>query len=166
MVRVPTPEEEDAKRPHRVRYVLGRVGELPRGTGMSMSSSGSHTTLRRREMDSNPRSRFTYSPFRTPSCRLRDGPVRQNGKHPFATGYRAFEARFRRRVYRATAWGLSAGALPTSPRMGRSPPIGLRDAAGDVVRTRDDRPTASRNSSKSNTGTDRSLTGLEARGER
>src|ERR1700731_3102210 len=53
-------------------------------------------------MDSNPRSRFTYSPFRTPSCRLRDGPVRQNGNHPFATGYRAFEARFRRRVYRAT----------------------------------------------------------------
>jgi hypothetical protein len=92
-----------------------------------------------REMDSNPRSRFTYSPFRTPSCRLRDGPVRQNGNHPFATGYRAFEARFRRRVYRATAWGLSAGALPTSPRMGRSPPIGLRDAAGDVVRARDDR---------------------------
>ena len=61
---------------------------------------------------------ITYSPFRTPSCRLRDGPVRQNGNHPFATGYRAFEARFRRRVYRATAWGLSAGALPTSPRMG------------------------------------------------
>ena len=38
-----------------------------------------------------------------------------------------------------TAWGLSAGALPTSPRMGRSPPIGLRDAAGDVVRARYDR---------------------------
>src|SRR6202030_4478159 len=28
-----------------------------------------------------------------PSCRLRDGPVRQNGNRPFATGYRAFEAR-------------------------------------------------------------------------
>src|SRR5580693_195939 len=29
------------------------VGELPRGTGMSMSSSGSHTTLRWRGVDSN-----------------------------------------------------------------------------------------------------------------
>ena len=98
-----------------------------------------------KEMDSNPRSRFTYSPFRTASCRLRDGPVRQNGNHPFATGYRAFEARFRRRVYRATAWGLSAGALPTPPRMGRSPPIGLRRCGARPRRS----PTASRNSSKS-----------------
>jgi hypothetical protein len=40
-----------------------------------------------RQTDSNPRSRFTYSPFRTPSFRLRDGPVRQNGNHPFATGF-------------------------------------------------------------------------------
>ena len=76
-------------------------------------------------MDSNHRSRFTYSPFRNPSCRLRDGPVRQNGNRPFATGYRAFEARFRRRVYRATAWGLSTGALPVPLRVGRSPPIVL-----------------------------------------
>jgi hypothetical protein len=34
-------------------------------------------TPRWREMDSNPRSRFTSSPFRTLSFRLRDGPVRQ-----------------------------------------------------------------------------------------
>jgi hypothetical protein len=75
--------------------------------------------------------------FGTPSCRLRDGPVRQIGHHPFATGYRAFEARFRRRVYQAIAWGLSAGALPT-PARERSPPIGLWDLAGEVVRARDD----------------------------
>jgi hypothetical protein len=37
-----------------------------------------------------------HSPVGTPFCRLRDGPVRQNGNHPFATGHRAFEVRFPR----------------------------------------------------------------------
>jgi hypothetical protein len=35
-------------------------------SAISMSSSGSHETPRWREMDSNYRSRFTYSPFRDP----------------------------------------------------------------------------------------------------
>ena len=58
-------------------------------------------------------------------------------------------------------------ALPAHV-MGRSPPIGLRDAAGDVVRTRDDRRRhrgIPRSQYLCMGGTDRSLTGLEARGE-
>src|SRR5438874_13599334 len=41
----------------------------------------------------------------TPSFRLRDGPVRQNGKHPFATRYRAFEGPLPPPSVPATAWG-------------------------------------------------------------
>ena len=67
------------------------------------AGASSHLTHRWREMDSNPRSRFTYSPFRTPSCRPRDGPVRPNGNHAFATGYQAFDACVRRRVSGARA---------------------------------------------------------------
>src|SRR3984893_6210985 len=106
----------------------------PRRTGMSMSSSGSHAPPRWRAGGSWIRTLGPASHthrFGTPSCRLRDGPVRQIGHHPFATGYRAFEARFRRRVYQAIAWRLSAGALPTPARV-RSPPIGLWDLAGEV----------------------------------
>jgi hypothetical protein len=41
---------------------------------------------------------------------------------------------FRRRVYRATAWRCPLAALPTPPRVGRSPPTGVRNAG--VLRSR------------------------------
>ena len=50
-----------------------------------------------------------------------------------ATGYQAFDACFRRRVYRATAWGLSAGALPGWRDLH---PSAYGHAAGEVVRAR------------------------------
>ena len=43
---------------------MHRVMVEPRGTGMSMSSSGSHTTLRWRKPDSNSRSHLNEKPFR------------------------------------------------------------------------------------------------------
>ena len=85
----------------RRRYKRSELGGNP--THNARPKSGSHQTRRWREMDSNPRSRFTYSPFRTPSCRPRDGPVRPNGNHAFATGYQAFDACVRRRVSGARA---------------------------------------------------------------
>ena len=99
--------------------------------------------------DSNPRFRFTYSPFRTPSFQLRDGPVRQNGSHPFATGYRAFEASA------AEYTGQPSGGFPlgvTDAAAGGAisahRPTGRRGRCGAHPRRS---PTASRNSSKSNT---------------
>ena len=50
-----------------------------------------------------------------------------------ATGYQAFDACFRRRVYRATAWGLSAGGLPGWRDLH---PSAYGHAAGEVVRAR------------------------------
>ena len=120
-------------------------------------------------MDSNPRSRFTYSPFRTPTCRLREGPVRQNRNHPFATGYRAFEARFRRRVYRVTTggfplaryrrrrgWGDLRPSAYGTPRAMWCAPATIADGIEEFLEVK----------SLCMGGTDHSLTGLEARGER
>ena len=87
--------------------------------------------------DSNPRFRFTYSPFRTPSFQLRDGPVRQNGNHLSRPGTE--RSKLPPPSIPGNRPGASRWALPTPPRVGRSPPIGLRDAAGEVVRARDDR---------------------------
>ena len=72
-------------------------------------------------MDSNPRS---------PSCRLRDGPVRQNGIPLSRPGTERSKPGSAAECTRQPAG--SAGALLAPPRVGRSPPIGLRNAAGEV----------------------------------
>jgi len=54
-------------------------------------------------------------------------------KSPVRDRVQAFDACFRRRVYRATAWGLSAGALPGWRDLH---PSAYGHAAGEVVRAR------------------------------
>ena len=72
-------------------------------------------------------------PTRKPASPASMGSRSPNGNHPFATGYQAFDMCFRRRVYRATAWGLSAGALPGWRDLH---PSAYGHAAGEVVRAR------------------------------
>ena len=68
-----------------------------------------------------------------PSVKLARHATGVNGNHPLATGYQAFDACFRRRVYRATACGLSAGALPGWRDLH---PSAYGHAAGEVGRAR------------------------------
>jgi hypothetical protein len=76
--------------------------------------------------------RAAYDEVMTTGIKRRHEPPRIVGDL-LTTGYQAFDACFRRRVYRATAWGLSAGALPGWCDLH---PSAYGHAAGQVVRAR------------------------------